>query len=384
GVQDVRPAVHPDPDAGPQQRLVVAPLGVVDHRLVALFGDEQLHLDPAIARGGHGQQQRLVRNEVRAHDHDLPLRGVEQPEKETEVVLDLEPGARWHDLAVQVAGPSLGPQEVGLGQHLIGLAVPVREEHRVDARDDGAVEADHQVDPVQAALDVLAEVVARVGDVLRADVGDLVVDDEELAVVAEVGPLGVSAERTDGEHEMPVRPHRLQPSDGPAVVRLPAIGPVVQQHPHRDASGGDLFQRAEEIVGRGVGLEDVELDVDVVLRLPDLIGHRVERFLVPRDQVGAVVSGKRQSSQALVHADQRLEPFRGVGAQSPELEVRARVGDVLVDPLLLAPPSSGQTRVADEQEQEDADDRDEVDRQEPGHRRGGSPIARDDDDRGDA
>ncbi len=94
-------------------------------------------------------------------------------------------------------------------QQFVGLAVPVGDEERVDARDDGPLEAHHEVLPVQAAPAVAPLVVAGVDDVLRAGESDLAVDDEQLAVVAQVGALELAPQRLHRQHEVPAaRPSR--------------------------------------------------------------------------------------------------------------------------------------------------------------------------------
>ena len=90
-VQDVRRWVEEDPDPGPQQRLVVGALCVVDHELVSGLADEQLDVDAALGGRGHGVEQGLVRHEVRAGDGDPALGRVQQGRERAQVVLGGEP-----------------------------------------------------------------------------------------------------------------------------------------------------------------------------------------------------------------------------------------------------------------------------------------------------
>ena len=203
-------------------------------------------------------------------------------------------------------------------------------------------------------------------------------------MIAEVGPRVGAPERLHRQHQMPVGAHRLEASQRLLVVRLAAVGPVVEQHAHLDPAGCDLLHRGEEALGRGIRLQDVELDVDVVLRLADGGGHRVDRLLVARDEGGAVVARDGHGAEVAVQANERAEPFGGVRAEGSEVEPVAHLPDPLVDDLLLAAAIARQTRVADEQEQQHADDRNEVDRQQPGHRGGRAAVARHEDDREDA
>ena len=282
-------------------------------------------------------------------------------------------------------GTGLHVEQVDLvSQDLVGLAVPVREEHGVDGCHDRAFEPGHEVDPVQAALDVLLEVVGGVGDVLRPHERHCAVDHEQLAVVAQVGPLVLALERLHRQHEVPLGAHGVEPLEGLLVEGLAAVGPVVQQHPHGDAARRDLLECAEEVVRRFVRLQDVELDVHVAIGLADGVGHRVETLLVVRDQVRRIVSGERHRAEVAVERHHRGEPVGGVRAQRAEVEVLARVVDVGVDLLLHAAAFARKARIADQQEEEDPDEGDEVDRQQPGHGRRRAAVARHDDDRGDA
>ena len=99
GVQDERRRVEEDLHAGLEQVVVVGPLRVVDEALVADLGDEQLHLEPALAGGGDRVDHRLVRDEVRAREDDLLGRAVDQRQEQPQVVLGLVPGTGRHHLA---------------------------------------------------------------------------------------------------------------------------------------------------------------------------------------------------------------------------------------------------------------------------------------------
>jgi hypothetical protein len=131
-------------------------------------------------------------------------------------------------------------------------------------------------------------------------------------------------------------------------------------------------------------LEDVELDVNVPCRRANGIRHRVEALLVLRDEMSGVVAGERHRAEVAVERHDGREPLGCVRTQRAEVEMLARVVDVAVDPLLLASPFSRQAGVADEQEQEHPDERDEVDREQPRHRGGRPAVARNDDDGRDA
>ncbi len=203
-------------------------------------------------------------------------------------------------------------------------------------------------------------------------------------MVAQIGALHLALERLHREHQVPVRPHRVESRDGLLVAGLSAVRPVIEQHADLDPSRADLFEGAEEVVGRVVRLQDVELDVHVLLRGADGLGHLIERLLVVGDEVGAVVAGEREGAELLVHLHDRAEPRRGVRTQGAEVQVLAGLRDVLVDLILLASTRPREAGVADHEEQEDADERDEEDGEQPRHRGGGAAVAGDDDDRRDA
>jgi hypothetical protein len=125
---------------------------------------------------------------VRRDDDDAFFGGVHQPDEQLHVVLEVEPGARRHDLAVEVARPCrCADHIVVVGQELTRFGKPVATEDRVHTRHHGALDTRHQVDPVQPAAQVGRQVVGVVGEVLRAGERHQAVDHQQLAVVAHVG-----------------------------------------------------------------------------------------------------------------------------------------------------------------------------------------------------
>ena len=203
-------------------------------------------------------------------------------------------------------------------------------------------------------------------------------------MVAKVGALILALERLHRQHQVPLRAHRVEALERLLVERLAPVGPVIQQHAYRDTPRRDLLEGAEQVVGRCIGLQDVELDVHVPVGLAHRIGHRVQALLIVGDQVRRVVAGERHRTEIAIERHHRGEPIGRMRSQCSEVERRARVVDVGVDLVLHAAALARKTRIADQQEKEDADERDEVDRQQPRHRGGRSAIARHDDDRRDA
>ena len=158
-VQDVRPRVQPDLHARPQERAVVRALGVPHRPLIADLRDEQLHLEAAQPSRGDRVHHRLVGHEVRARDDHPLLRRVHQREEQAQVVLAVEGRTARHDLAVQrigrgVEGDDRRADVLVVGEELVGLGVPVREEHRVQRRHGRTGDARHELLPLQPALEV--------------------------------------------------------------------------------------------------------------------------------------------------------------------------------------------------------------------------------------
>ncbi len=141
----------------------------------------------------------------------------------------------------------------------------------------GALEFHHELFPLESALEVRLLVVAAVDDVLRPPhERDLAVDDEDLAVVAEVGPLVLALERLHGEHEVPRGAHLLEPLDRLPVALHPHRRDMVEKHPHIDSARDRRLERVEERRCRLIEREDVELDMHEPLGRIDRVGHRVE------------------------------------------------------------------------------------------------------------
>ena len=83
----------------------------------------------------------------------------------------------------------------------------------------GPVEPGHELLPLQPALDVLLRVVAAVDEVLRPDEADPAVDDDELAVVAQVGPLVLALERLHRQHPAPLHADAVELGEGLLACR---------------------------------------------------------------------------------------------------------------------------------------------------------------------
>ncbi len=248
---------------------------MIHHRLVTDLGHKQLHVEPTLRRGGDGVEHRLVGHKVRTRNNDAFLRRVEQRVEQPQVVFTLEAGTARHNLRVERRRGRLQRARLGFAQQqFVGLAVPVGDKQCVDSGDDGAFEAHHQVFPLQSALQVAAFVVAAVDHVLRPGEGDIAVKDEQLAVVAQVGPAPFPAEGAHRKHQVPVDPDGFELFDGGEIAGGAEGCHVVQQYPNRHSTFDRGLERIEERGGGGVKREDVELGVDVAVRLVDGVGHR--------------------------------------------------------------------------------------------------------------
>ena len=145
-----------------------------------------------------------------------------------------------------------------------------------------------------------------------------------------------------------------------------------------------LLERAEQRLGRVVERQDVELDVDVLRRLADLVGHRHERFLVVRVEVRIVAADERHRAEVAVELHDRFEVGRPRVLATHLVDAVGGLQDVVVDlPLLLA-AALGQLAAAEQEEDQTADDRRPEDQQQPGHARLRPAIAGHHDERGDA
>ena len=282
------------------------------HRLVGLFGDVQLHPNSAVAGGGHGFHEGLIGDEVRANQLERVLGVVRYGGKQTQVRLRGEAGAGGHDLHDVRAGilvvriqPLLGIGGVDEVQFLVGFGEPVHGEHRVDGADDRAGKLRHYIHPLAADLVVLRLLVRGLDHVLRAHEGHPAVHDHQLAVVAQIGAAEAPLERLQGQHDLPVHAHGLQPLTQLLVALVLVRADVVPQHAHGHSALRGPAECFEEGLGRIVPGHDVNFDVHVIFGRVDRAGHRGDRFLVVRMQGlhGAVHSGKCRELP--------VEPYQG-------------------------------------------------------------------------
>ena len=239
------------------------------------------------------------------------------------------------------------------------LTQPVGEEDRVDGRDDRPLDPGDQFLPLQSALDVLRRVVAAVDQVLRAHESDTAVDHDELAVIAQVGPLVLALEGHDRQHPAPLHADAIELGEGLGTLRHLLRGDVVGEQAHGDATLHGVLHGGEEAAGRVVHGDDEELDVHESLGGVDLPSHGIDRSGVVADQGRRVAAHDRDASQHLVLRGEVGEPLRPGSPVRSEIEPDRALGDEAGDARLLLPTAFRQLGRSDHQVQDDADVRQE-------------------------
>jgi hypothetical protein len=161
-------------------------------------------------------------------------------------------------------------------QRIVRLRVPVGGEHRIQLVHDGTRAADHEVLPHEPAAQVRRLVVGRMDDVLRTREGDVAVDHQDLAVIAQIQPLVLAPPRPDGHAAPPQEAGRVQELHERAIARVPQRPQVVDEDPHLDAALMRVDESVEQLPGRVVQGDDVELEVHEALRPAHLLGHLLD------------------------------------------------------------------------------------------------------------
>ena len=144
---------------------------------------------------------------------------------------------------------------------LAGLDEPIRQEDGVDSGDDGTGQAGHELLPLQAALDVLGRVVRPRDQVLRAHEPDPPVDDDELAVVAQVGALVLALEGLHGQHPRPLHADAIELRERLLAAGDLRRGQVIGEQAHRDTASDRPLHRGEEAARGVIPRHDEELHV---------------------------------------------------------------------------------------------------------------------------
>ena len=192
----------------------------------------------------------------------------------------------------------------GLAQEFVEIFIHVghpvaREQELVLARD-RALEAHHGVHP-RGVLRLYEKL--GIGAVLAAAVGDAIVDDHDLAMVAEVDAAlersqqGVADRQACG-HAHACRAHRLPMLGADHRARAEVIG----HGPAGHAAGGRALQGLDDLAAVVVRQPDVEQHMDVIRGGIDVGHHRVDRGVGVRQQA------RRVATHGLEPADRVAEP----------------------------------------------------------------------------
>ena len=357
---------------------------MVHHELVPALRGVQPHPDTALGRGGDRQHQRLVGHEIGADQIQLTLGQIDQADEHPQVRFGAEARARGHQLhrghrAVLVRGGGL---VVAVADELLGLLEPVEREHLGELGDDRPGHLDVEIQPVQVPAAILRLQIGRVDHVHRPHERHLVVDDQQLAVIAQIGPAPLAAQRVQRHHRVPLDAGGGQPGLQLLVLRVALAAELVEQHPDRHPTGGRIGECGAEAVGHRIPGHDVELRVHGVLGGLDGRGHLVEGD-VGGQHPAAVAGDHRERGELPVAAGDRGHPRR-CGETGRVVRVRfepagERPGGVRLD---LA-PFPAQIGTADQQVQRQPDDRYQQDDQQPGRGRGGGAVLRHGADRDD-
>ena len=237
--------------------------------------------------------------------------------------------------------------------------VPVLAEEPLHVRDRGAVDAQVHVAPRQEHLP----------DVDATDEAGLTVDDQELAMVAQVRRPS-AADRIEREElrDAPAGDDD-RPEEAAHVGR--ARAEAVEQDAHSHAPRARSEQRLAEAQAHGVGLKDVALEVNVIPRCVDGGELRGVRLLGTEEHAHDVARGDRWTAHPTREAHHVALLRRLVGQQRLERIVawRARQGADALSKLpvegALATDGAAHAVPTEEPEQQHADRREEQQRHDP-------------------
>ena len=165
------------------------------------------------------------------------------------------------------------------------------------------------------------------------------------------------------------------------VAAVPHRPDVVEEDAHGHAALHGALEGVEEWGGGVVVAHGVEEHVDVALGLVDLVGHAPNGAVVGAVQLEPVAVGERDRGEVLAELRDLLEPGRTRDGAIGRRDLVGGVADDAVDLGLHASPAGRQLVGAEQEEQDDAEVRDEDDRDDPREGRRGAPVAGDDNQR---
>ena len=133
-----------------------------------------------------------------------------------------------------------------------------------------------------------------------------------------------------------------------------------------------------------INARDIELDVHVVGRRVDVLGHRLHDVLVVSIETESVTAGERITRQVLVELGNTRDPAREVTGNFIERIRAHRLHDFPVDNFLSFTPRPVEPVRTEQQENDEAHVRQQEDRKQPRHRGGGSAATGHDTEHRDA
>ncbi len=149
------------------------------------------------------------------------------------------------------------------GEDLLARVVPVDGEDRLDLRDDGARDGHARVVVEHAGLGVRGGVVVGGYEVVGTDVGLAPIDDEDLAMVAQVGAADLPAQGRKGQHLVPLDAQGVQATPEVLVPGDRAHAVVVDQETDGDAAGNraleGLVEGGRVLIPRGLVVQGVHV-----------------------------------------------------------------------------------------------------------------------------
>ena len=232
------PVMPMDGDARLQHRVVIRLLGELHQRLVGLLIDDEIDGHAAPGGAAHRDQERLARDHVgRSQHHPRSCAVHERDHHRLGRALVVAGSARDHfGEALRRDGRLRRRQVVGFGRQVARLEIPVAQQHRMQMAHERPFRAHQHLLVDHPSVGVRAD------DVLRAEERAGSVDDDDLAVVAQVEARGVRTPQAQGHHGNDLRTRGAQ--SRPEALQASARADRIHQHAHRDAAHRGLPQRS--------------------------------------------------------------------------------------------------------------------------------------------
>ena len=317
--------MHP----GFQQRLVVRRLCVVHHELIRAFRYIEFDAYATKCRAGHGLQQGFVRDEIRRAQHQPVFCVVDHLVEHAQVRLGTIARPRrdhLHDVGIMDAfrlgkGSRLGWCRlcesrrlrgwcrlcaVGLlfqVEHLIGFQIPVNRKYRFHRGDDRPGQLHHVINPLAPSAHVFSDPVAAINQVQRTHKTDLAIDDDDLAVIAQVRATKTPFPWLQRQHQMPVDANRVQAFTQLVVARVFHTTDLIKQQPHLHPAGDGVGKRLIKHVGGLIPGLDINLHVHVVGGGVDDFRHALDGLGIIGEQATLIANDGRKPRQAAIQGD---------------------------------------------------------------------------------